>query len=308
MAETESTLAGYPIRAVSKLTGISIDVLRVWERRYKSVVPSRTARGRLYDAAQVRRLMLLRDATLAGHAIGQISKLEDQQIRELLAAPRATEAPDPGGEIPVIRPVLKAIDDYDYTTANTELGVLASLLPIPELVFRVVHPLLDLVGRRWYGGAITVAQEHMVSALLRNLLGGLMRIHHPREPRMRLLFATPAGELHEFGILCGAMLSVAAGAEAVYLGPNLPVPEIVGITNHLKPHALVVGVVAPQYIADLQGSLAFIADQIPEATNLWVGGHKAKAAITEGASPRTVFLESFEAMNPHLDRLREASA
>ena len=144
MTDTESTPAGSPIRAVSKLTGISIDVLRVWERRYKSVVPARTARGRLYDAAQVRRLMLLRDATLAGHAIGQISKLEDRQIRELLAAPQAPETPDPGGETTVIRPVLDAIDNYDYTMANSELGVLASLLPIPELIFRVVHPLLDV--------------------------------------------------------------------------------------------------------------------------------------------------------------------
>jgi hypothetical protein len=252
--------------------------------------------------------MLLRDATLAGHAIGQISKLEDQQIRQLLAAPQAPEIPEPSGETTVILPLLNAIDNYDYTTANSELGVLASLLPIPELVFRVVHPLLDVVGKRWYSGAFTVAQEHMVSALLRNLLGGLMRIHHPREPRLRLLFATPAGELHEFGILCGAMLSVASGAEAVYLGPNLPVPEIVGITNRLKPNALVLGVVAPQYIADLQGSLAFIGDQIPETTDLWVGGHNARTAISDPGSLRSVFLESFEAMNPNLDRLRDATA
>ena len=66
--------------------------------------------------------------------------------------------------------------------------------------------------------------------------------------------------------------------------------------------------VAPQYIADMQRALAFIGDQIPEATDLWVGGHNAKAAISELGSPRTVLLESFEAMNPHLDRLREATA
>ena len=35
----------YPIRAVSKLTGISLDTLRAWERRYKVVSPQRDERG-----------------------------------------------------------------------------------------------------------------------------------------------------------------------------------------------------------------------------------------------------------------------
>ncbi len=304
----DATPAGYPIRAVAKLTGISIDALRVWERRYKSVVPVRTVRGRLYSATQVSRLMLLRNATKAGHAIGQVSKLDDERIRELLATPPAAVAsPEPANDITVIRPVLNAIEDYDYTKANSELSLLASLFPVPELIYRVVHPLLDLVGKRWFAGSLTVAQEHMISALLRNLLGGLVRLYHPREPRVRVLFATPAGEMHEFGILCGAMLAVAAGAEAIYLGPNLPMPEIISITKRLKPAALVLGVVAPQYIPDLGGALDFIAGQIPEWTALWVGGHAARGAMAEDAGERMVFLENFESMTPHLTRLLEVA-
>jgi DNA-binding transcriptional MerR regulator len=304
---SETIPAGYPIRAVAKLTGISIDALRVWERRYKSVVPARTVRGRLYDAAQVRRLMLLRDATVAGHAIGQVSRLDDDQIRRLLESPAPAPPPPEAGDGPgLIQPVLRAIDGYDYSTANTELGLLAAALPIPELIVRVVQPLLDVVGRRWYGGSLTVAQEHMISALLRNLLGGLVRLYHPREPKVRLLFATPAGELHEFGILCAAILAISAGADAVYLGPNLPTPEVVAITNRLKPDALVMGVVAPDYIPELGGALDFIGGQIPATTALWVGGHRARAAIREPGTPRIVFLEAMESMTPHLARLLEA--
>ena len=46
----------YPIRAVAKLTGIPIETLRAWERRYDAVTPDRTARGRLYSDVEVRRL------------------------------------------------------------------------------------------------------------------------------------------------------------------------------------------------------------------------------------------------------------
>ena len=37
--------ARYPIRAVSRLTGIGIDTLRAWERRYGAVTPVRDDRG-----------------------------------------------------------------------------------------------------------------------------------------------------------------------------------------------------------------------------------------------------------------------
>ena len=298
---------GYPIRAVAKLTGLSIDALRAWERRYQAVVPHRTNRGRIYDAAQVRRLTLLHDATKAGHAIGSIAKLENGQIEQLLASPAQTAPLDASSDSTILKPVLTAIENYDYSGANTELGMLASLLPVPELITKAVHPLLDLVGKRWYDRSLTVAQEHMVSALMRNLLGGLVRLYHPRDPRMRLIFATPAGELHEFGILCGSMLAVSAGVESIYLGPNLPTPEIVAITNRLKPDALVLGVVAPSYIPGLPGAVEFIASQIPQTTELWIGGNQAPEAIPHPESDRIHFLEHFESMQPHLDRLREAS-
>ncbi len=302
---SDTVAVGYPIRAVSKLTGISIDALRAWERRYKAVVPNRTARGRLYDAAQVRRLTLLHQATHAGHSIGQVSKLSDLQIETLLAAQAVpTERPmDAESDQTVLRPVLAAIENYDYANANTELGVLASLLPVPELINRVVHPLLDLIGKRWYSGSLTVAQEHMVSALLRNLLGGLVRLYHPRDPKVRIIFATPASELHEFGILCGAMLAVSAGVDAVYLGPNLPTPEIVAITNRIKPQALVLGVVAPGYVPDLDAAIQFIGGQIPAATELWIGGRYVRPEGHNPAYDRMTFLEDFASMEPHLQRL-----
>ena len=49
----------YPIRAVSRLTGISVDTLRAWERRYEAVVPGRGQRGRSYSDADVARLQRL---------------------------------------------------------------------------------------------------------------------------------------------------------------------------------------------------------------------------------------------------------
>jgi MerR HTH family regulatory protein len=54
------TPAHFPIRAVSKLTGLGIDTLRAWERRHGAVAPSRDDRDRMYTEADIARLRLLR--------------------------------------------------------------------------------------------------------------------------------------------------------------------------------------------------------------------------------------------------------
>ena len=63
----------YPIRAVAKLSGVPMDTIRAWERRYGAVTPQRSARGRMYSEKEVQRLVLLRDAVARGHAIGQVA-------------------------------------------------------------------------------------------------------------------------------------------------------------------------------------------------------------------------------------------
>ena len=74
----------YPISAVAKLTGIPLDTLRAWERRYRTVIPKRAGRGRVYSEDQIQKLLLLRRAVEQGHSIGQVAALGDRQLRELL--------------------------------------------------------------------------------------------------------------------------------------------------------------------------------------------------------------------------------
>jgi MerR family transcriptional regulator, light-induced transcriptional regulator len=75
----------YPIAAVSKLTGLTPDTLRIWERRYGAVTPARDGRGRLYSGHEVRRLQLLASAVARGHAIGRIARSPDEDLQQLLS-------------------------------------------------------------------------------------------------------------------------------------------------------------------------------------------------------------------------------
>ena len=79
MSKARETSASYPIRAVSKMTGIGIDTLRAWERRHGAVTPTRDDRGRMYTDADIARLRLLRGAVEHRHAIGRLAGLSDAE-------------------------------------------------------------------------------------------------------------------------------------------------------------------------------------------------------------------------------------
>ena len=83
MKKPRQSPAHYPIRAVSRLTGIGIDTLRAWERRHDAVTPVRDERGRMYTDADVARLRLLRQAVEQGHSIGRLAGLTDTDLHRL---------------------------------------------------------------------------------------------------------------------------------------------------------------------------------------------------------------------------------
>ena len=68
----------------ARLAGLPVTTLRVWERRYGVVAAEKTESGqRVYSPHDVSRLRLLRQLTLAGHAIGTIAMLELEPLRAL---------------------------------------------------------------------------------------------------------------------------------------------------------------------------------------------------------------------------------
>ncbi|MBS1202758.1 MAG: hypothetical protein H6R22_1267 [Chromatiaceae bacterium] len=73
----------YRIGAVSRLTGVPADTLRVWERRYSVVTPFRADSGtRLYGPEDVGRLTLIKRLVDRGDAISSVANLSLTQLRE----------------------------------------------------------------------------------------------------------------------------------------------------------------------------------------------------------------------------------
>jgi DNA-binding transcriptional MerR regulator len=292
----------YPIRAVAKITGLSLDTLRAWERRHKAVVPERSERGRQYSPQHIERLLLLNQLVQKGHAIGGIASRSDEELRGLLIQQpgRPVSAPAPAPDL--LAPILAAIDSFDTLRASDELGRLAAALSPCDLVYQVAVPLMREVGDRWHNGTLAIAQEHLVSQMLRTLLGNMVRLFRPLNPAMTMVLSTPAGESHEFGALAAAMLASLAGVVPVYLGPNLPAREIADAARRTSAKVVALSVTFPSDTT--QQELTALAAAMPEDTELWVGGAGSADLDLTHLGRRTVWIKDLPALENECRRWR----
>jgi len=296
--------ARYPIRAVSKLTGIGIDTLRAWERRYGAVTPTRDDRGRMYTEADVARLRLLNGAVEEGHSIGRLAALSNDQLRDLCAeAAAAVPAAVPTRRTPLeTTALLTALREYDAVGLDQELSRLAAVLRPLDLLQDVLMPVLTQVGDDWHRGRTRIAHEHLMSSTMRNLLGAFLRLYARRETSVRLLFATPSGERHEIATLGAAMLAASAGLGVSYLGADLPAREIIDSVEPAGAGVLVLGLTTAVADKVRERELKTIVRELPDAVELWAGGRGAErhASIIR---PRGLILSDYNTYQQELVRL-----
>ena len=303
MSEPVGGPGRYPIRAVSRLTGIGIDTLRAWERRYAAVTPTRDDRGRMYSEADVARLRLLNGAVELGHSIGRLAGLSNDQLRDLCVAPAAASPAGTTGRTPLeTTALLTALQEYDGVGIDQELSRLAAVLRPLDLLQDVMMPVLTRVGDDWHNQRGRIAHEHLMSSAMRNLLGAFLRLYAPRKASVRMLFATPSGERHEIATLGAAMLAASAGLGVSYLGADLPASEIVDSVEPAGARVVVLGLTTAAASKTRERELKTIVRGLPAGVELWAGGRGAErhASILR---PRGLILPDYHAYQQELVRL-----
>ncbi|OOZ36912.1 MerR family transcriptional regulator [Solemya velesiana gill symbiont] len=285
--------ARHPIQVVSRRTGLSADVIRVWERRYGVVSPTRVSGGRrLYTDSDIKRLALLQKVTSAGRRISEVSELDDEalgglvqedesSITDLLVSP--TGAQGPAGHV---EKCFQALRSLDQALLRCTLAVAEAELSLPVFLDQVVSVFLKQIGQAWEKGTVRVSQEHMTSVIVRHHLLGMLKGLNKSGPVM--ILTTPTGQDHEMGALMAAIIAESEGWNAIYLGPNLPAVEIAAIA--IQSNASAVGL-SLQCISDealLSDELRQIKMILPEEMPVIVGG----AAVDHYRSMISEFTEN----------------
>jgi DNA-binding transcriptional MerR regulator len=289
MAKTKSDAfeLTYPLRTAARLTGLSPELLRAWERRYGVVVPTRTPGGtRRYSAADLERLRLVKAAVDAGHRIGQVAGLEPAELGRIAAGPEAHSSAG-------LEDVLRPLDELDGAKAQRLLALQLSALGPVRFASEFACPLVHEIGARWASGGMSVPSEHLATGVLRSLLGSAL---HPTSVSLlgpRIVFATPSGERHELGLLMAALIALGSGANPLYLGAEVPVEDLLVAVDRAAAAALALSVVclpAAQTERTLGALYGGLADEIA----LWVGGAAATNLDLPEGVERIESLEKLE--------------
>jgi methanogenic corrinoid protein MtbC1 len=284
-APSAPALARHPISVVVERTGLSQHLLRVWERRYGAVEPTRGEGGhRLYSDADIARLRLLHAATLGGRSIGRVARLATEELARIVEEDAAARdelgrsgegaagdlTPDDAHEH--IDEALALTLALDAPALDAALRRVAARLGVTSFVERVAAPLLRRIGDEWHAGRLTIAQEHLASSTVHDILVETMRSLARDNGDARVVVATLPGDRHAIGAALAAAVAAAEGWSVVYLGPDVPAGEIAAAAVATGARMVAVSVVYVDDRERMLGELRTLRARLPVTVSLVVGG------------------------------------
>lgn len=273
----------HPMRVVTQKTGLTPDLLRAWERRYRVVRPRRTAGGqRLYSDDDIERLKHLHRAVLTGRAISQVARLDREALARLVSEDIPDSAPNelPAAETAEVSRLtsecLDAVQQLDAPALERSLRQASHRLSVPVLLDHLIAPLLREIGDRWESGLIAPIHEHSASVEVHKFLTWIVQSTPVTPEAPCIAIATPAGQQMELGALMVAASAAAEGWRVAWFGPNLPAKDIVSGVETLHPDALAISLVHQTRDPELHKELERIAHGVAGMTPLLVGGRAAQ--------------------------------
>lgn len=265
----------YSIKAITSLTGLTPETLRAWERRYDCISPNRSDTGRRsYSQNDLEKLKLLVSLTREGHAIGKIAGMNCDELKRIQ---QQTTHSERRADTTLFEEIVEALRQYKIERCEQLLKrALIAHEPL-DYVRDVLLPALQKVGQLWHEDKINIAQEHMFSSCVKRLIMTMVNnLHHPSKHQKSVLFATPTGEPHEFGILASSLIASSLQMTCYYLGADLPMKDILDAAKHLKPDVMVIGLLKSPPEEDTYLELDVMRQHAQShEVRIWLGGHGA---------------------------------
>ena len=108
-----------------------------------------------------------------------------------------------------------------------------------EIEMHVIQPALYAVGREWQANEVSVAQEHLATAIAQTAMThGLLRSDAAPPNEKRVLLSCVEGNIHAVGLQMVADAFQLGGWEVQYLGANVPTASLVGHVEAWQPDLL----------------------------------------------------------------------
>jgi DNA-binding transcriptional MerR regulator len=260
------------IQAVSRITHVSTDTIRAWEKRYGAVRPTRATGGqRVFTGEDVERLILLREIVSAGEPISHVAGNSTEELRRLVKHSRDAGDTDDA----VLVRLLRAVDTRDVSEIASELVVTALARTAVEFGDDVIPPLFSEIAVRAHGAESQTTSAVLVASALVSVSATLFAKYAASNEGPRTLFLTLPGERHALPALLAAFVAAEAGFRSTYAGTEIPPASVEALVRDLDAAGLGIyaGTESPQTLE----SLRVLSARLPRVT-IWAGGPGAQSA------------------------------
>lgn len=223
----------YPIREVSRLTGVNSVTLRAWERRYGLIRPQRTPKGhRLYGRDDIERVERILQWLNRGVPVSQ--------VRELLDQPEAVETPAPqmGDWASQRQHLIHAVESLDTGRLEVLFNQSLSLYPVSLCIAELWQPVISQLEERWGDQFGATLQRRVLETFLRTRIG--TRIYHTNQLSNagEILVARLPDDCSGFWALLMGLAASAAGYRVQLIDGDLPLSEFPLAVERLGAKAL----------------------------------------------------------------------
>jgi len=314
--QTSVTTDEHPIQVVARRTGLTADVIRVWERRYSVVNPKRANNSRrLYSDEDVEKLNLLRRATSAGRRIGDVAALSIEKLRELVDTDESAAARIPVAKIeqrPSTGSVMEYFDDcLDAIQRLSSQDIYRSLsdasksLGIIFLLEDLLRPLVSHIQDECRRGALRDTHYAIAMYSIRGFLSSLIMSEPFVESEYKLICASPAGPVSDIAALQVAAASKSNGWKAIFLGMYGSVDEIIYAQRKSNAQLIAIGIARPADDPLLPNQLRRLRNELDTSIEIAVTGSGAAAYFDVLQEIQANFIQTISELYLLLDRIKQ---
>ncbi len=319
MASKQTNVSGneHPIQVVARRTGLTADVIRVWERRYGLVSPERASNSRrLYSDEDVEKLIMLRRATSAGRRIGEVANLSLTKLRELvdndetaaarLPIAKIEQRPSTGSVMEYFDDCLDAVQRFNSQDIYRSLSDASKSLGIIFLLEDLLRPLVSHIQDECRRGALRDAHYAIAIYSIRGFLSNLVMNEPIVESEYKLICASPAGPVSDIAALRLAAASKSNGWHAIFLGMYGTVDEIIYAQQKSGAQLIAIGITRPADDPLLANQLRRLRKQLDQNIEIAVTGSGAAAYFDVLQEIQANFIQTISELYLLLDRVKQS--
>ncbi|GJM34996.1 MAG: MerR family transcriptional regulator [Saprospiraceae bacterium] len=294
------TVAIYSITDLEKLSGIKAHTIRIWEQRYKIIVPHRTKTNiRYYEDDDLKLLLNIALLNKKGTKISKIANMSQEEIAVKVAAISEINIGD-GAQLDALTISMIEMDEYKFdriiSTNIRQLGFERTML-------EVIYPFLDKLNLLWLTGSMSPVQENFISSLIRQKI--IVAINE--EPILRgeevnkFMIYLPEGEKQELSLLFMHYLLKSKGNQVVYLGQEIT-PEDVSDAYKIHQPGFIFTMITETFAKEpVQDYIDKLSESFPNCNILLSGYQVAVQEIEE--RPNVYILKSLLQTMEFLDKV-----